>query len=63
MARHKLENELIAIEVEAVSYTHLDVYKRQVPSLSVWLPLLSEMYCLENCVQERNWHLHIRCFP
>lgn len=32
-------------------------------SLSVWLPLLSEMYCLENCVQERNWHLHIRCFP
>ncbi len=27
------------------------------------LPLLSEMYCLENCVQERNWHLHIRCFP
>ena len=32
-------------------------------SLSVWLPLLSEMYCLENCVQERNWHLHIRYFP
>lgn len=22
-------------------------------SLSVWLPLLSEMYCLENCVQEK----------
>ena len=30
--------ELRLASIEAVSYTHLDVYKRQEKSLSCWLP-------------------------